>query len=264
MSSNTKSGARTPRKPRRGGETALDVDLSEILFHPEFITKIAAQLTPDQVTRLSLDFNMVQVLVATQERLFGEMYRTVREDMRRLVRPRARAAMLKEIARYCGVEVFFIGRLDESGAVDAVEALSWGNGSMAPALAALAKPGDVIIHNHPNMVELIPSVDDVNISSEAAQRGVGSYIVDNAVSALRVVVKPWPAKVVSELAAAPIAASDPSIVRAVAASYGLSPEGLPKNFKVSEDEALWIMSRRRALAAQNEVMKRGAAGGIRK
>lgn len=105
-----------------------------------------------------------------------------------LILPECRAQMRREIAEVGGAEVYFIGRLDPNLAVEEVEAYAFGNRHAVPALMQYARPGDVVIHNHPSG-QLEPSDADVSVSSELGGRGIGSYIINNEVSAIRMVVK---------------------------------------------------------------------------
>lgn len=105
-----------------------------------------------------------------------------------LIEAPAREQMVREIASIGGGEVFFIGRLDGAMKVVEVEAYAFGNESTVPAVMQYARPGDVILHNHPSG-HLEPSGADINLSSMAGERGVGSYIIDNACERVRIVVK---------------------------------------------------------------------------
>ncbi len=95
----------------------------------------------------------------------------------------------REITEAGGVEVFFIGRRDQTGLVAEVESHAYGTDDCVPALTAFAQPGDVIIHNHPGG-GLMPSNADLGIASSMGNLGVGCYIIDNACRRCRVVVRP--------------------------------------------------------------------------
>lgn len=99
-----------------------------------------------------------------------------------------REQIVREIESIGGGEVFFVGRLDGGLRVVEVEAYAFGNERTVPALLQYARTGDVILHNHPSG-HLEPSGADINLSSLAGERGVGSYIIDNACERVRVVVK---------------------------------------------------------------------------
>jgi ATP-dependent DNA helicase DinG len=101
----------------------------------------------------------------------------------------ARLATREAIRDAGGNEVFLLGTLDESGAVDSVRVLARGNRSAVPALMQIPRPGEVVIHNHPSG-ELTPSGADLDIAAALGNNAVGAYIVDNDVGALYVVVEP--------------------------------------------------------------------------
>jgi ATP-dependent DNA helicase DinG len=108
----------------------------------------------------------------------------------RLITPEAREQIRREIAEVGGSEVFFLAKLNAELVIEEVEALAFGNRRAVPAILQYARPGDVVLHNHPSG-QLDPSDADISISSELGGRGVGSYIIDNAASRVRVVVKPF-------------------------------------------------------------------------
>ena len=107
-----------------------------------------------------------------------------------LITPEACEAIRREIREVQGAEVFFLGRLNAEMAIEEVEALAYGNRHAVPAIMQYARPGDVVLHNHPSG-HLEPSDADISISSELGGRGVGSYIIDNECTRVRVVVKPF-------------------------------------------------------------------------
>ena len=95
--------------------------------------------------------------------------------------------MRLEIRESGGNEVFFRGIPDGEGLVSAVEVIARGNSSSVAALLNMMRKNEVIIHNHPSGV-LIPSDEDVNISSMYGEVGGASYIVNNAVDDIYVIV----------------------------------------------------------------------------
>ncbi len=99
-----------------------------------------------------------------------------------------------------GNEVFALGTLDAEARIDSVRIVARGNRHAAPALVRIARPGEVVVHNHPSGV-LVPSDADVEISSLLGNEGVGSYIVDNQVSDVYVVVEPHREKTRVQLSA---------------------------------------------------------------
>jgi len=99
-----------------------------------------------------------------------------------------RKTIAREVVNNAGNEVFFRGLTDDSGQVQSIEALSWGNETSTPALLEQLAPGDVVIHHHPSG-DLLPSDADVQIAPLLGNQGIGFYIIDNAVENIKVVVK---------------------------------------------------------------------------
>jgi len=95
--------------------------------------------------------------------------------------------MRAEIEAAGGNEVFFLGTTDEARMVVKVLPLAHGNSEAVPAITHQARPGDVVIHNHPGG-PLTPSSADVSIASSVGQGGVGFYIVNNEVTRVYEVV----------------------------------------------------------------------------
>jgi len=95
--------------------------------------------------------------------------------------------MRLEISESGGNEVFFRGIPDGEGIVSEVEVIARGNSSSVAALLNMMGKNEVIIHNHPSGV-LIPSDEDVSISSMYGEVGGASYIVNNAVDDIYVIV----------------------------------------------------------------------------
>lgn len=102
--------------------------------------------------------------------------------------PAAVAATRAAIAEAGGNEVFLLGTLCE-GRVGEVRVLARGNRHAVPAVIRALHPGDVVIHNHPSGT-LVPSDADLEIAAAIATDGVGSYLVDNAVNTVYVIVEP--------------------------------------------------------------------------
>lgn len=107
-----------------------------------------------------------------------------------LILPAAREQIRREVSELGGDEIFFIARLDTDLMVEEVEAYAFGNRHAVPAIMQYARPGDVVIHNHPSG-RLDPSDADIAVASELGSRAVGSYIIDNECTAVRVVVRPF-------------------------------------------------------------------------
>jgi len=115
---------------------------------------------------------------------------------------KAIVTLQKEIADSQGNEVFALGVCNEEGLVDTLRITARGNEESVLALQldfthfgdphgddAGGLPFDVFIHNHPSG-PLTPSDNDMIIASQAAESGVGAYIVDNQVSRVYVVAEP--------------------------------------------------------------------------
>ncbi len=114
--------------------------------------------------------------------------RASKPGVERLITPECREEIRREIADSDGCEVFFIGRLNAERVVEEVEPYAFGNRQAVPALLQYARPGEVVIHNHPSG-NMEPSDADIAVSSELGSRGVGSYIVNNDCSAVRQIVR---------------------------------------------------------------------------
>ncbi|MDR2343754.1 MAG: ATP-dependent DNA helicase DinG [Spirochaetaceae bacterium] len=108
-----------------------------------------------------------------------------------------------------GNEVFATGRLDGEGRVCTVKVMARGNDGAVPAIYGPdgdeGGMPDVLIHNHPGGF-LSPSDNDLLIAARAAEDGIGSYIVDNDVSAVYVIAEPVRGKNTVRLQAASIIA----------------------------------------------------------
>ncbi|MFA6365731.1 MAG: hypothetical protein WCX13_00900, partial [Candidatus Hydrogenedentales bacterium] len=103
--------------------------------------------------------------------------------------PQICGELVEAIESAGGIEVFAIGTLDEAGLVREVEIVARGTIDTVPALGPYFEKGSVLIHNHPSGY-LQPSEADVAIAADAGTYGVGSYIVNNAVSELYIVAEP--------------------------------------------------------------------------
>jgi ATP-dependent DNA helicase DinG len=95
-------------------------------------------------------------------------------------------------------EVFALGFLDENRLITRIEITARGNEGAVLAAQDNDANADILIHNHPSGF-LSPSDNDLLISSRAAQAGLGSYIVDNRVQNVYVVVEPVKRRKVSRL-----------------------------------------------------------------
>lgn len=111
------------------------------------------------------------------------------EKIKNLISENARNKMKTEIELAGGNEVFFRGLVDDNLMVEDVMVVARGNKYSVPAIMAQMKKQEVIIHNHPSGY-LYPSDNDVSISSLYGEkyRG-GSYIINNDVDDIYVVVE---------------------------------------------------------------------------
>ncbi len=89
-----------------------------------------------------------------------------------------------------GNEVFFVGSFSKLYMIEDVRVVARGNDYSVPAVIESAKPGDVVIHNHPSGT-LTPSDQDIQIASVFGNQGVGFLIVNNSASQVYVVVEPF-------------------------------------------------------------------------
>ena len=110
--------------------------------------------------------------------------------------PAVRALLQAEIAAAHGREVSFVVRPDPNGMIVAARVVARGTVDAVLALPGVAERGDMLLHNHPSGA-LEPSGADLAVAARLHDGGVGFGIVDNAVTALYVVVEcPRPRSVV--------------------------------------------------------------------
>jgi ATP-dependent DNA helicase DinG len=97
--------------------------------------------------------------------------------------------MREEIENAHGNEVFFRGIPNSDGIVEEIEVIARGNKGSVPALLKRMKKREVIIHNHPSGY-LFPSDADVSVASMYSNEKDGaSYIVNNSVDDIYVMVE---------------------------------------------------------------------------
>lgn len=89
-----------------------------------------------------------------------------------------------------GNEVFFIGKTNDLLVVEQVSVIARGNEFAVPIVRDLAARSDVVIHNHPSG-GLAPSANDLSIAHDLAAADVASYIVNNDVDNIYVVIEPF-------------------------------------------------------------------------
>ena len=99
-----------------------------------------------------------------------------------------RDLLRSEIAAAHGREVSFVVRPDPNGMIVQARVVARGTVDAVLALPGVAERGDMLLHNHPSGV-LDPSGADLAVAARLHDGGVGFGIVDNAVTALYVVVE---------------------------------------------------------------------------
>jgi len=81
-----------------------------------------------------------------------------------------------------------VGKTDDSGLICEIRRVAMGDESSVPAAIKAAAPGEILIHNHPSG-NVRPSAADLEVAARAAEKGVGSYIVDNNMTVVFPVVE---------------------------------------------------------------------------
>lgn len=87
-----------------------------------------------------------------------------------------------------GNEIVMVGKTDSSGIVCEIRRVAMGDEVSVPAALKAAAPGEILIHNHPSG-NVRPSGADLEVAARAAEKGVGSYIVDNNMTVVFPVVE---------------------------------------------------------------------------
>ncbi len=82
------------------------------------------------------------------------------------------------ISQNDGNEIVMVGKVDADGKVCDLHRAAMGDAGSVPAVIAAAQPGEILIHNHPSG-NVSPSGADIEVAARAAEKSVGSYIVDN-------------------------------------------------------------------------------------
>ncbi|CAM2007446.1 helicase C-terminal domain-containing protein [Acanthopleuribacter pedis] len=99
-------------------------------------------------------------------------------------------ALRREIEENQGAELFAIlSRPDGDSKYNQLNVVCRGTHTEVPALVSRTQPGDMTVHNHPSGV-LQPSQADMAVAQMFGEEGVGSMIVNNAVSHCIVVAEP--------------------------------------------------------------------------
>jgi ATP-dependent DNA helicase DinG len=102
--------------------------------------------------------------------------------------PAVRALLQTEITAAHGREVSFVVRTDPNGMITQARVVARGTVDAVLALPGVAERGDMLLHNHPSGV-LDPSGADLAVAARLHDGGVGFGIVNNAVTALYIVVE---------------------------------------------------------------------------
>lgn len=105
----------------------------------------------------------------------------------KLISQQAVKQLRRAIIEADGNEVFFGANINNDGLIETVEILARGNKASVPAIINSSMEYDVAVHNHPSG-QLTPSDADIAIASEIGNASVGSYIINNDISEIYVVV----------------------------------------------------------------------------
>lgn len=99
-------------------------------------------------------------------------------------------SMREAIAETGGNEVLFVCTVDDDGLIVAIDVRARGNLDSVPAPDLHMQQGHVVVHNHPGGV-LQPSRADLDVAANLSAQGIGSFIVDNEVRDVYVIVEPF-------------------------------------------------------------------------
>jgi ATP-dependent DNA helicase DinG len=105
----------------------------------------------------------------------------------RIARPAA-AAIRAAVSLAGGREVCFVCTVSVDGTIESARVVARGDAVSVLALPGFAERGEMLVHNHPSGV-LDPSDADLAVAARIFENGVGFAIVDNAATALYVVVE---------------------------------------------------------------------------
>ncbi len=103
--------------------------------------------------------------------------------------PEAAERMRGEIARAGGREVCFLAEVTPDRRIVHPRAVARGNHQAVLAASRDARPGEILLHNHPSGV-LEPSDPDLVLAARVYEAGLGTAITDNQARGLYVVVEP--------------------------------------------------------------------------
>jgi ATP-dependent DNA helicase DinG len=99
-------------------------------------------------------------------------------------------SMREAIAETGGNEVLFVCDVDEDARIVDIDVRARGNLESVPAPELHMQQGHVIVHNHPGG-KLQPSTADLDVAANLSAQGIGSFIVDNDVREVYVIVEPF-------------------------------------------------------------------------
>jgi ATP-dependent DNA helicase DinG len=97
-------------------------------------------------------------------------------------------SLRRAIAEAGGNEVTAVCRTDDDGIISDLRVVARGDPASTPAPLPHLVQGDVVVHNHPGG-ELRPSPADVEVAAELGNQGIGSFIVNNDVTEIYVLVE---------------------------------------------------------------------------
>ena len=151
------------------------------------------------------------------------------------ISPTAIETIRDEIEQAGDNEVFLIGKTNNFLIVEEVEIIARGNEFAVPMVREAAERSDVVIHNHPSG-ELSPSQNDIAIAHDLGLMGVASFIVNNDVDRIYVVVKPFGAQEKVDIDSGKISEtlSPGGIVSKKLAGYEYRPQQLEMIKKVAQ------------------------------
>ncbi|MBF0406397.1 MAG: hypothetical protein HQM10_03505 [Candidatus Riflebacteria bacterium] len=101
-----------------------------------------------------------------------------------------RALLRKEISDSDDSEILSAVTVSDTEFWSSLRILSRGTTDAAPAILRGLRPGDILLHNHPNG-QLEPSDADLHIASICGKSGIGFAIHDNSCKEMYVVVEPF-------------------------------------------------------------------------
>ena len=104
------------------------------------------------------------------------------------IAPGVRAFLAGEVAAADGREVSFAATVDRDGVVTAARVLARGTVEMVLACPGALARGEMLLYNHPGG-RLDPSGADLNVAARLHDAGAGFAIIDNAATAIYVVVE---------------------------------------------------------------------------